>query len=148
MNKEPTLLVIFWNKSFRQKIFLFRIFLMLNLAGTANTILPFKVYARFLGQINSESSLSPKNIDWQYVERVSKSVRNVSKVSPFNFKCLVQATVGKYFIARERIDSTIYFGVKKDELQNLKAHAWLRVGPKIMLGGEVADQYNVISTYS
>ena len=148
MGKESSLLVIFWNKSHSQKLFLFRIFLMLNLAGIANILLPFKIYARFLGQINSESSQNPKNIDWQYVERVSKSVRNVSKVSPLDFKCLVQATVGKYFIAQERIDSTIYFGVKKDQSQNLKAHAWLRVGPKIVLGGEVVDQYNVVSTYS
>lgn len=148
MNKESSLLAIFWNKSLSQKIFLFRIFLMLSLAGAANTLLPFKVYSRFLGQINSESPKTLKEGDWQYVDRISNSVRNVSKVSPIRFKCLVQATVGKYFIAQERIESTIYFGVKKDESQNLKAHAWLRVGPKIVLGGEVADHYNVVSTYS
>ncbi|NBC65983.1 MAG: lasso peptide biosynthesis B2 protein [Bacteroidetes bacterium] len=148
MNKEPSSLLIFWNKTLRQKIFLFRIFLMLNLTGIANMLLPFKVYSRFLGQINSESTQTPKNVDWTYVEQVSKSVKNVSKVSPFDFKCLVQATVGKYFIAQERIESTIYFGVKRDESHHLKAHAWLRVGPKIVLGGEVADQYNVVSTYS
>ncbi|NBC02158.1 MAG: lasso peptide biosynthesis B2 protein [Bacteroidetes bacterium] len=148
MNKESSLLIIFWNKTLRQKLFLFRIFLMLNLIGVANLLLPFKVYSRFLGQINSESTQNPKNVDWTYVEQVSKSVKNVSKVSPIEFKCLVQATVGKYFVARERIDSTIYFGVKKDESHHLKAHAWLRVGSKIVLGGEVADQYNIVSTYS
>lgn len=148
MNKQTSALAIFWNKSLSQKFFLFRIFLMLSLTGAANTLLPFKVYSRFLGQINYESPKNPKHVDWQYVERISKSIRNVSKVSPIQFKCLVQATVGKYFIAQERIESTLYFGVKKDESQNLKAHAWLRVGPKIVLGGEVADQYNVVSTYS
>lgn len=148
MNKQTSTLAIFWSKSLSNKFLLFRIFLMLSIAGAANILLPFKVYSRFLGQINSESSKNPKQVDWQYVERISKSVRNVSKVSPFQFKCLVQATVGKYFIAQKRIESTIYFGVKKDESQNLKAHAWLRVGPKIVLGGEVADQYNVVSTYS
>lgn len=148
MSNETSLFLIFWKKSLSEKVFLFRIFLMLCLAGLANLLLPFKVYSRFLGQINSESPKNPKNVDWEYVDRVSESVRNVSKVSPFNFKCLIQSSVGKYFIAQERIDSTIYFGVKKDESQNLKAHAWLRVGPKIVLGGEVADQYNVVSRYS
>jgi hypothetical protein len=148
MSKKTSLLLIFWNKSISEKLFLFRIFLMLGLAGIANIILPFKVYARFLGDINSESSKNPKHVDWECVDRISNSVRNVSKVSPFDFKCLVQATVGKYFISRERIESTIYFGVKKDESNNLKAHAWLRVGSKIVLGGEIADQYNVVSTYS
>lgn len=148
MNKQTSTLALFWSKSLSNKFLLFRIFLMLSIAGAANILLPFKVYSQFLGQINSESPKNPKQVDWQYVDRISKSVRNVSKVSPFQFKCLVQATVGKYFIAQERIESTIYFGVKKDESQNLKAHAWLRVGSKIVLGGEVADQYNVVSTYS
>lgn len=148
MSKETSPLLIFWKKSLSEKIFLFRIFLMLSLAGIANLILPFKVYARFLGEINSESPKNPQQVDWKYVNRIAKSVRNVSKVSPFDFKCLVQATIGKYFIAQERIESTIYFGVRKDKSNNLKAHAWLRVGPKIVLGGEVADQYNIVSTYS
>lgn len=148
MSNETSLFLVFWKKSLREKVFLFRIFWMLCIAHAANIILPFKAYSRFLGEINSESPRDPGNIDWEYVERVSNSIRNVSKVSPFDFKCLVQATIGKYFIAQERMESTIYFGVKKDSSQHLKAHAWLRVGPNIVLGGEVADQYNVVSTYS
>lgn len=148
MSNETSLLLVFWKKSLSEKVFLFRIFLMLCIAGCANFILPFKAYSRFLGTINSESPKNPKNVDWNYVNQISKSIRNVSRVSPFDFKCLIQASVGKYFVAQERMESTIYFGVKKDESQNLKAHAWLRVGPKIVLGGEVADQYNVVSTYS
>lgn len=148
MSRETSTILIFWNKSLSEKVFLFRIFLMLCIAGLANLILPFKTYSRFLGEINSESPKNPTQIDWDYVDRVSNSIRNISKVSPFDFKCLIQASVGKYFFAQERMDSTIYFGVKRDKSQNLKAHAWLRVGPKIVLGGEVADQYNVVSTYS
>lgn len=148
MSNDTSLFLIFWDKSLSEKVFLFRVFLMLCIAKSANFALPFKAYSRFLGEINSESSKNPKNVDWKYVDKVSGAVRNVSKVSPFDFKCLVQASVGKYFLAQERVESTIYFGVKKDETQHLKAHAWLRVGSKIVLGGEVADQYNVVSTYS
>ncbi len=148
MSKETSTILIFWNKSLSEKVFLFRIFLMLCIASLANFILPFKVYSRFLGKINSESPKNPTHIDWNYVNQVSSSIQNINKVGPFDFKCLIQASVGKYFIEQERMESTIYFGVKKDESQNLKAHAWLRVGPKIVLGGEVADQYNVVSTYS
>lgn len=148
MSNNTSLFVVFWNKSLSEKIFLFRIFLMLCIAKAANFVLPFKAYSRFLGEINSKSPKNPKHVDWDYVDQVSASVRNVSKVSPFDFKCLIQASAGKYFLTQERIESTIYFGVKKDESQNLKAHAWLRVGPKIVLGGEIADQYNVVSSYS
>lgn len=127
---------------------LIRVFFLLCVAGAANLILPFKVYARFLGEINSESSRNPQNVEWEYVNGISQSIKNISLVSPITFTCLVQATVGKIFISGKEIDSTIYFGVKKDESKNMKAHAWLRVGPKIVLGGEVADQYNVVSTFS
>lgn len=148
MNRPVSNLSIFWNKPLSHKLLLIRIFLLLSVAGFANLILPFKVYARFLGEINSESARNPKGIDWEYVERIAQSIKNVSLASPFDFKCLVQATAGKVFIARKGIDSTIYFGVKKVESQTMKAHAWLRVGPKIVLGGEIADEYNTVSTFS
>lgn len=148
MNKTATALTIFLDKPLSQKLLLIRIFLLLNVAGAANLLLPFKVYARFLGEINSESARNPQDIDWQYVDRVSQHIKNVSKVSPVEFKCLVQATVGKVLLAKKGMESTLYFGVKKDAIQNLKAHAWLRVGPKIVLGGEVADEYNVVSRFS
>lgn len=148
MNEPISPIAIFWKKSLNEKFLLIRIFSLLSLAGLANLVFPFKVYARFLGKINSESTRNGENIDWEYVERIAHFIRNVNKVSPFEFKCLVQATVGKIFIARRNMESTIYFGIKKDGAKNLKAHAWLRVGPKIVLGGEIADQYNVVSTFS
>lgn len=148
MSKSVSTLSIFWSKPLSQKFLLIRIFLLLSLAGVANLILPFKMYARFLGDINTESEKNPQDVDWEYVDRISQSVRNVSKVSPFEFKCLVQATAGKVLIAKKDINSTLYFGVKKDDGKKLKAHAWLRVGTKIVLGGEIADQYNVVSTFS
>lgn len=148
MNEQISPIAIFLKKPLSKKLLLMRIFFLLSVTGLANLLLPFKVYARFLGKINSESTQNSDNVDWEYVERIAHSIRNISKVSPFEFKCLVQATVGKIFIARKNMDGTIYFGVKKDETKNLKAHAWLRVGPKIVLGGEIADQYNVVSTFS
>lgn len=147
MSNTISPIAIFWSKPLRHKLLLIRIFLLLCLAGAANFILPFKVYARFLGEINSESARNPKDVDWEYVEQMAQSIKNVNLVSPIEFKCLVQASVGKIIIAKKKIDSTIYFGVKKDEFQNMKAHAWLRVGPKIVLGGEIADDYNVVSTF-
>lgn len=147
MNKSASTLSIFLSKPFRHKLLLIRIFLLLSVAGFANLVLPFKVYARFLGEINSESAQNPEGVDWEYVERIAQSIKNVSLTGPFDFKCLVQATAGKVFLAQKGIKSTIYFGVKKDESQTMKAHAWLRVGPKIVLGGEIADEYNTVSTY-
>ncbi|MDX1640199.1 MAG: lasso peptide biosynthesis B2 protein [Balneolaceae bacterium] len=148
MNKPVSPLSIFWSKPFGHKLLLIRIFLLLHLAKLANLILPFKVYARFLGEINSESAQNPTGVDWEYVDEISRYIKNVSRVSPFDFKCLVQATVGKIILARKKIDITVYFGVKKGNSKSLEAHAWLRVGSKIVLGGEVADQYNVVSTFS
>lgn len=148
MNKTASTLSIFLSKPFSQKLLLIRIFLLLCVAGAANLILPFKAYARFLGEINAESSRNPQVVDWEYVDRISQSIKTISLVSPIKFNCLIQATVGKIFIAKKEFDSTLYFGVKKDASKNMIAHAWLRVGPKIILGGEVADQYNVVSTFS
>ncbi|WP_234567778.1 lasso peptide biosynthesis B2 protein [Rhodohalobacter sp. 614A] len=147
MNKPASTLSIFWSKPLSQKLLLIRVFLLLCVAAVANYLLPFKIYARFLGEINSESAKNPQGVDWDYVDQIAQSVKNVSLAGPFDFKCLVQATAGKILIARKEIESTLYFGVKRDESQQMKAHAWLRVGSKIVLGGEVADEYNIVSTF-
>lgn len=111
-------------------------------------LLPFKYLATFLGKQNKTAVSEMKStIDKTVVESVTRQIKNVSSYVPWDSNCLVQATVGKILLRKERIDSTVCFGVKKED-NKMKAHAWLRVGPDIILGGEIASQFTEVSSFS
>lgn len=58
---------------------------------------------------------------------------------PWRSTCLVRALAGRMLLARRRIaGGRIRLGVRLHE-GRLEAHAWLLLGPDILLGGEAAD---------
>jgi len=46
-----------------------------------------------------------------------------------------------------KLPSTIYFGLSKNEKDNLIAHAWLRLGSRIITGKHGHEQYTVVASY-
>jgi ABC-type lipoprotein release transport system permease subunit len=109
---------------------------------------PFKHLSKQLGQLNATSG-HIYNLPDNEIQRLAKSIRNVSQVVPWESKCLVQAVVAKVLLKKRETDSTLYFGVrKKDDGSSLEAHAWLDVNNEIVLGKELADQFTVVSSYT
>lgn len=142
------LLSIFWAKSFSEKWMLIRIGFLLAFFRFCLIVLPFKRLARFLGEQHKESPDIWPAAEECYIENISRFITNMSNIVPWDAKCLVQAAAGKRLMNHNRIQSTIYFGVKKNDEGTLEAHAWLRVGNKIILGGENAHEFVVVSSYS
>lgn len=111
--------------------------------------LPFKRLAPFLGEQNHADSEQELPNEWNWVQTLACYIERMSEIVPWKSECLVQAATGKLLLRRKKIGCTVFFGVKKgNENKELKAHAWLKVGPEIILGGENAHQYVVVSTFS
>lgn len=53
--------------------------------------------------------------------------------------CLTQALAGRFLLARRRAGSTITIGVAPKETGGFRAHAWLRSGEQVVLGGTQED---------
>lgn len=51
-------------------------------------------------------------------------------------------------LRRRQIPSTLYLGVAKKEDGDLNAHAWLRTGDAIILGGGGLERFSVVSTFA
>ncbi len=139
--------LIFWKKSFSDKRLLFRILYLLVFFRVL-IFLPFKAISHFLGETGRESSTSVLHIHDEYVRTIARYIKTMSRFMPWKSTCLVQAAAGKILMNRKKIDSTVYFGVKKDNKNKLQAHAWLRVGQDIILGGENASEFVVVSMFS
>jgi hypothetical protein len=74
------------------------------------------------------------------VDAVSFAIPRVATRLPWRADCLVQALAAQRWLSAKRISSRLMVGVKKaDRLSPLEAHAWLKVGERIVTGGDVND---------
>lgn len=83
-------------------------------------------------------------------QRVGWAVYAAARRTPWRSTCLIQAHAANRMLHDRHISSTLYLGVTKDRdtKQSLKAHAWLRSGPKIITGAEGREQFTVVSTFA
>jgi hypothetical protein len=74
----------------------------------------------------------------EQVDRLIFAVRAMGARVPWRSDCLVQALAAQHWLASMGIGSSIHLGVKPSEAP-INAHAWLKVGDRVVLGGDVAD---------
>jgi hypothetical protein len=79
--------------------------------------------------------------------RVAWAVETMSRHTPWESACLAQAIAGKYMLRRRGVASALYLGTRKDEHSQLLAHAWLRVGARIVLGGSGHDTFTALAAF-
>lgn len=120
----------------------------LGISRIAILILPFRWIAPFLGQHMASSDENDENGNKETTISVSRAILTMSRHLPWECKCLVQAISGKMMLGRRKIPSTLYLGVGKEENGDLNAHAWLRAGDSIILGGGGLERFAVVSTFA
>ncbi len=70
------------------------------------------------------------------VERVCSAVLAASRHAPLRFVCFPQALAAHTMLRYRHIDSEVIYGVRRSAEGKLRAHTWLRVGERTVLGGE------------
>jgi Transglutaminase-like superfamily len=120
----------------------------LGISRIAILILPFRWIAPLLGTHMASSDENDENGDRETMISVSRAIRTMSRHLPWECKCLAQAISGKMMLRRKQIPSTLYLGVAKKEDGDLNAHAWLRAGDIIILGGGGLERFAVVSTFA
>ena len=108
---------------------------------------PMKKYAHKLGEENKLSD----NIELAEIEKLKPFIVNIKRVSRYSIwrtKCFEEAFTLKKIIEKRGYSSTIYFGIAKEESNNLKAHAWLKIGDIIIIGGRGHKQYTVTKYFT
>ena len=120
----------------------------LGISRIAILILPFRWIAPFLGTHMASSDENDENGDRKTEIFVARGILTMSRHLPWECKCLAQAISGKMMLDRRKIPSTLYLGVAKKEDGDLNAHAWLRAGDIIILGGGGLERFAVLSTFA
>ena len=110
----------------------------------------YKRYEKYMGERGKESSMEFPEGKYDQIATIRKVVFGVTKNTPWESKCMVQALTCKWLLSAEGVESTIYYGIMPDPENKgkLKAHAWLRVGEMIATGREGHKAYKVVNYYS
>ena len=117
----------------------------LCLARLAVLILPFRWIAPHLGS-HMAAGADTGAVPMAILKGVSWAVDRAAHHLPFEVVCLPQAMAAKAMLRRRGIPSILYLGVARHE--GMKAHAWLRVGDRVVTGGAGLESYTVVSTFA
>ena len=123
-------------------------FCLTGIVRLAILLLPFRWLAPALGKHKQESPMIEDILKFETARRIGWVVETVSRYTPWESKCLVQAIVGKIMLRKRGIANTLYLGVGKDERKSLVAHAWLRCGEKMLTGGQGYRWFTIVGKFS
>lgn len=110
-------------------------------------VVPFRWVTPRLGQSRLESSQSVSPQERRVAVRIVWAVQGVAWYAPVRFVCLPKAIATKWMLRRRRLPSTLYIGVQRREQDRMTAHAWVRVGEEILVGGEEVAGHQTVAMF-
>lgn len=138
----------FLKLDFNIKIRFIKAFIYTGCARAFILFIPFNKLRKRMGKLKEES---PDNVDintYSEAKGVSEIVNIISRHTPWESKCLVQALTAQKLLKEKGIYTTLYLGVRKDKDNNMLAHAWLRCGEYYVTGGANRHGYAVVAKFT
>jgi Transglutaminase-like superfamily len=71
-------------------------------------------------------------------DRVAFIIPRIARRVPWRADCLVQALAGQCWLQQEGVPSEIVVGTARKADGTFEAHAWLRRGNRVILGGDIS----------
>lgn len=118
-----------------RRLFIEALFALVRAKVLVHTV-PFRRLAPDLGRSQAETPPSVSTEERAVAVKISWAVQTAARYVPLGFVCLPQAIAAQRMLRRRGLASTLYLGVAPDRTQPdaIQAHAWLRVGDKIVTG--------------
>lgn len=133
--------------SLKQKLLFLEAFVLTGMMRYKILKIPFNKVKQQLGVYNTESTKNISLENYKIVKCIRQTVTHISRYTPWESLCLVQAMTVQKMLKRRGISSTIYLGVNKDKNNEMKAHAWIRCGEIYVTGGD-GSGYAVVAKFS
>lgn len=114
----------------------------------------FRTYAGALGEAHPASFTSDfSHEDVALLKDIRWAIDAINKTVGGRYTCLMKAMAGKAMLNRRGVENTLVLGAKlrRHETETgdatMAAHAWLKVGRLILLGGEESVGYVPVTSY-
>lgn len=141
-------LVNFFRRSTAQRRLFYAAFIWLGISRLATLLVPFRRMAPHLGRHMGQTPASIHPDLPELLRQVRWAIQTASRYAPWRCLCLEQAMTAKALLYRKGLQSTLYLGVARDDVDGLQAHAWLRCGSVILTGGRGMEKFTVVSTFA
>lgn len=102
-------------------------------------IFSFKRYLNWLKNPPEQQTPNEKE-----VLSVYRTLRKIHKYAFWPTTCYTEAISARLILKRKNIKSKIFLGMTKKDDGELLAHAWTKVGDKIITGGGNLESYKVL----
>lgn len=119
----------------------------------AGLLLFFRVALRFLSvqrltawMGNAPSRPPAEKNAGNTLRRIEWAMDAVVRHSPLTFVCFPQSLAAYFMLRRRGIAGTLFYGVARGG-RRLQAHTWIKVGDRIVVGGEGEPQFTVLATF-
>jgi hypothetical protein len=111
--------------------------------------LPFQQIARRMGLRLVESEPDDAGALTAGAEDVGWAVRAAARRTPWTSACLAQALTCAWMLKRRGLSGILYLGVRRGEVEDasLLAHAWLRLGNRILTGAGGQSGYTIVARF-
>ncbi len=125
----------------------------LMLAQVLLLILPSQRLLQLLGKLSPPTQI-PTCPQKKTLHRLRWALDAAERRLPWNLKCLPKAIAAKGMLDHRHIANTLCLGVQRqtgqaeDSQNRLQAHAWVRVGQGIFIGGQEAERYTQIAQFN
>ncbi len=128
-----------WNRwralSSSKKRLLLETFATLLIARCSLALLPVRWIFRWLERPLAHPAASAHS---DVAERIRWAVLSVARYGPLSFVCFPQTLAAHAMLRRRGISSIMHYGVRRSADRKMRAHTWLEVDHRMLLGGESA----------
>jgi hypothetical protein len=119
---------------------------MLTFFRLALNFLPVQRLTTWMGTDAQALSSVSHSKALETIRRIEWSIGAVVRHGPLTFVCFPQCLAAYFMLRRRHIASKLFYGVTRDADQ-LKAHTWVKVGDRTVVGGDVESEFTVLNTF-
>lgn len=120
--------------------------LVLAAASLAIALLPFRRTVELMRVDRPDRSIEPA-VRGRLVAKCRWAVQAWSGRVPWRAVCFQRGLALHLMLRRRGIRSTLHYGVAQSEAEGLRAHVWIDVGDRTVLGGAEAPQFTRLASF-
>ena len=122
----------------------------LAIARLTIRVVPFARLQSWLGRPGLGGEPTP-DLDASAIaraRRISQTLRRAAARTPWESNCYAQALTARLQLGIAGIPHTVSFGLRRNDLDALEAHAWVVAGDVVVTGGGVVDDFTEVSSFT
>lgn len=140
-----------WQLPLREKLWILLMYPLSGVVRASTLLLPFRWLSRYLGDHRQNRQFFPQASEQQQLlgRRIGQIALLISRYTPWESKCLVQAMLAKTLLAYYGVPYVLYLGAKLTPAgeKPMTAHPWVQVGHLIITGREGHSSYAIVGSF-